>query len=281
MIVSALRTDYETKVRDANNRILTDAEYLVLLNGAIREWQNRTEELRRENAFTVTARQFDYAAPSDILKLVTAIWMPTGSELEVVAPTELMRLGGYRLRVVGTPALISQDENNGRIRLYPAPPASSAATAINQGAGIDASVTTIPVDSTTTFSEPGGWALIQSEKVLYQSLDSTNLLLCRRAMGGTTAATHADDIAVTQCDLHLIYSYVPAALTADGDSPPFNSRWHEYLNWFVLATALKLDGRMQDAMAAEAKWEASIRQAIRSVKRVQSASPFGSLGTGY
>lgn len=281
MIVSALRDDYGVKVRDANARILTSAQYLVLLNSAIREWQNRTEELRRENAITTTVNQFDYAAPTDIIKLISAIWMPTGSELEVVGPTELMRYGGYRLRSVGTPALISQDENNGRIRLYPAAPSTSVATAIDDAAGINTSVATIPVDATSTFTSPAGWVLIETEKILYQNTSSTEFLLCRRAMGGTTAASHANNIAVTQCNLHLIYSYVPAALTADGDSPPFNSRWHEYLNWCVLATALKLDGRLADASVAERKWEQGIREAKIAIRRIQAATPFGTMNSSY
>jgi hypothetical protein len=280
-IVSALRTDYEVKVRDANQRILTNAQYLVLLNEALQEWQNRVEELRRENAIATVVNQYDYAAPSDIIKLVTAIWMPTGSELRVVGQTELMREAGYRLTSVGTPSLITQDENNGRLRIYPAAPSTSVTTTINDAGGIDASVTTIGITAQTTFRAPATWVLIESEKILSQSVSETSLASCRRGMGGTTAATHADTTAITELDLHLVYSYAPPALSADGDSPAINARFHKYLNWYVLATSLKLDGRDGEAAVAERKWEQSIREAKRDVKRIQSASPFGILQSGY
>ena len=281
MKLSELRSDYEVKVRDANNRILTDAQYLELLNQGCQEWQNRTEELRRETALATTVKQFDYAAPTDIIKLIGAIWMPTESELEVLGPTEAVRFGAYGLRHVGTPSYIWQDENNGRLRIYPAAPESSATTTISDAGGISSSDATIGAAATSSFRSPAGWMDIESEKILYQNTSSAQFLLCRRGMGGTTAATHADSTAITECNLHLIYSYFPAAISADTDEPAFNERWHRYLNWYVLATALKLDGRATDAAAAEAKWEQGVAQAKRSIKRVQSGSPFGFMSTGY
>ncbi len=280
MKLSELRSDYEVKIRDANNRILSDAQYLELLNQGCQEWQNRTEELRRENAFSTTAKQFDYAAPTDVIKLLTAIWMPTHTELDVVGPTEMMRMGGYSLRQAGTPDYISQDENNGRFRLYPAPPETSATTTLN-GAISDAAATSITVTDPTQFRSPAGWVIIDTEKILYQNVSATQLLLCRRGVGGTTAATHLTAATVTECNFHTVYSYFPAAISADTDEPAFNERWHRYLNWYVLSTALKLDGRDGDAAVAESKWERAVIEGKRSVKRVQSASPFGTLGGWY
>lgn len=281
MKLSELRSDFEVKLRDANNRILTDAQYLELLNQGCQEWQNRTEELRRETALATTVKQFDYAAPTDIIKLISAIWMPTGTEIEVLASTEAMRYGAYGLRHVGTPQYIWQDENNARLRIYPAAPETSATTTISDSGGISSSDATIGAAATSSFRSPAGWMDIESEKILYQNTSSTQFLLCRRGMGGTTAATHADSTAITECNLHLIYSYFPAAISTDTDEPAFNERWHRYLNWYALATALKLDGRATDAAVAERKWEQGVAEAKRSVKRVQSGSPFGILGTGY
>lgn len=274
--LSQLQTDLALKLADSNNRILSAAEMTALENQAQNEWVNRVEEIRQENAYNVVSKQYDYAAPSDIIKVIAGIWMPTRTRLEVIGNTEGVFEGAYSWLGRGVPSSLMIDGKNGayRYRLFPAPSSTSAATTINQGGGISNSVTTIPVASTATFRSPSGWVLIESEKILYQDTTATSLLLCRRAMGGTTAATHADTTAVTQLDFHTIYSRQPAPLSASTDIPEIDARWHYYLNWWCLATALKLDGRAGESQLAERKWEQSIREAKRAVKRVQAATPF-------
>lgn len=74
-------------------------------------------------------------------------------------------------------------------------------TATNQLNGaIDNAVTTITVDSTTSFSAAGN-ILIDSENISYTSKNSTQFLGCTRGLSGTgsgAAASHADNAAVVQ-----------------------------------------------------------------------------------
>jgi hypothetical protein len=74
-------------------------------------------------------------------------------------------------------------------------------TATNQLNGaINNSVTTITVDSTTSFSAAGN-ILIDSENISYTSKNSTQFLGCTRGLSGTgsgAAASHADNAAVIQ-----------------------------------------------------------------------------------
>lgn len=64
------------------------------------------------------------------------------------------------------------------------------------GAGIDNLVTTIPVASTTGQLAVNGYVRIEDEIIFYTSLDATNLFGCTRGFMGTTAAAHANGIAV-------------------------------------------------------------------------------------
>ena len=66
---------------------------------------------------------------------------------------------------------------------------------------IDAVVTTITVDSTTGFTATGV-VFIQDEQISYTGLTGTTFTGCTRGAGGTTAATHGDNVAVRQ----VVYS---------------------------------------------------------------------------
>ena len=66
---------------------------------------------------------------------------------------------------------------------------------------IDAVATTITVDSTTGFTSTGV-VFIQDEQISYTGLTGTTFTGCTRGVGGTTAATHADNLPVRQ----VVYS---------------------------------------------------------------------------
>ena len=68
-------------------------------------------------------------------------------------------------------------------------------TQIDQVGGINNSVSTIPVDSTTGFSSTGT-ILIGSELITYSGKTSTTFTGANRGAEGTTAASHADNVIV-------------------------------------------------------------------------------------
>lgn len=78
---------------------------------------------------------------------------------------------------------------------------AAKATQIDDGDGITDADTTITVDSTTGFYGRG-LIYIGTEQIFYASKDATHFLDCERGVGGTTAASHADNDAVYQSEMY-------------------------------------------------------------------------------
>lgn len=75
---------------------------------------------------------------------------------------------------------------------------TSKSNQINQGGGINASVTTIPVDTAVGGGLPatGGRAYVDSEQIRYTANSGTQLTGVTRGINGTTAASHADNAVI-------------------------------------------------------------------------------------
>ena len=270
--LATLRTEIQLRLRDVTGRVMTAASTDILINTALEEWVNETEEIRQENAFALTNSQFDYAAPSDLIKILSAWYGPTRQDVRAMGHNEFRDFGGA-WGMVSVPRVLTVEGQNAayRFRLWPAPSVTSGTTTIS--GNITSSVTTIPVAAVTNFRSPSGWILIGSEKILYQTLDSTNFLLCRRGMGGTTAASHTSGDTVTQMDLHVWYARKAATLSADGDIPEIDARWHRALVYKALALAMVLEGRHQEAQANEATYMSYLHDAKVNLRRAQAQSP--------
>lgn len=242
-----------------------------MINDVIKEFVNATEDVRQENAYDSVAGQFDYAAPSDIKKIISATWMPTGTQIEPVSLHEFEARGGYELRQTGVPLYLTLEGVGGayRYRLFPTPTLTSATTTINDSGGINSSDTSVILTDSSVFRAPASWFKCESEKILFQSnTASTNTLgLLRRGMGGTTAASHADTTAVTQLDWHVVYSRSAAALSGDSDVPEIHPDYHQALVYGVLSMALKTDGRNAEAAVEEGKFMMMLKRASRDAKR--------------
>lgn len=284
--LQALRNELLLKLSDQGSRILTSAQCDSLINNALKEWCRTTEELIQENAFAITAKQFDYPSPTDIIKLSNATFLQSGEyPLEVLNHQELQMHGGYNGRIVGgIPWAISMEGISGagayRLRLFPAPGTASQATTLN-GAVASASSTTITITDITKLRSQSGWIIVDTEKIFYQGVSGSTIINCRRGMGGTTAATHADLAAVTQLDCHIVYSRKAAVLSANGDVPEIDSDFHNYLVYGALAEALKTDARITDGELMERKWHRLLHDAKRQIKRVRGATPNTLLDGAY
>lgn len=283
--LSQLQTDLNVKLTDQGGRILTSTQSTVLLNEALLEWCARTEELKRETALAVVAKQFMYDAPTDIIKIKFANFLQNSyMPLEVLNEHELQDRGGYFMQLSpGTPSHIIMEGTfpSYKLRLFPAPIASSQATTISDAGGISSSDTTIGVAAVTGLRTPSTWVQIESEKVLVQNISSLNLLLCVRGMAGTSAASHADSAAVTQCDIHIGYIRKATALASANDVPEIDDRWHKFLVEYALKEALRLDRRLDAAQMATAMWESAIKTATAKIRRVNGASPASFMWNEY
>lgn len=274
--LAQLRTDAQLRLSDSAIRAFTNAEMLIFINNALTEWVNLTEEIREESAFAMTSGQFDYDAPDSMIRPLYAMWMPTRTPVEVISHNEFLSRGGYTLNQTGPPQWMCVEgvANTGyRLRLFPTPSATSASTTMNDSGGISSSDSSVILTSATSFRSPASWILIESEKILYQSVSSNTLGILRRGVGGTTAASHADGSTVTQLDLHVVYSRQPTALSSDSDIPEIDTRWHKSLIYKVMAQALVADGRDNEAAAEDMQFEREVNRAKRAIKRKQGASP--------
>ena len=91
---------------------------------------------------------------------------------------------------------------------------------INNVAGIDDSVTTIPYDGEVGSFPTSGMAYIGTEQISYTGLSGGNITGVTRGINGTTAAAHANDV-------EIYYSYIQA----DGDDVRVMVNGSEVRRW--------------------------------------------------
>lgn len=102
------------------------------------------------------------------------------------------------------------------IKLYPLPTTAASSTTLN--GALTAAATSITLTSISGFRAPGR-ALIESEVISYEYIDSTNVALkgCQRGLEGTTAVTHNTLTAITERDLIYTGHEEPIELVDTGD----------------------------------------------------------------
>jgi hypothetical protein len=120
----------------------------------------------------------------------------------IVRNTTTSRLRNYPLEITSggwdTAALITN---------------TSKATAVDAGGGITSADTVIPCDSTALMYS-AGWIMIATEQIYYSGLSATSFTGCVRGVNGTTAASHANNVAIYQSEMAADGSDI--ALEIDG-----------------------------------------------------------------
>lgn len=100
---------------------------------------------------------------------------------------------------------------NNEIYLWPKPSTAATTTAINDVANMSATATSVTVDSTSGFRAIGGFYrfIIESEVIYATAVTATTFTGLLRAREGTTAATHADNVTITERDIVYTYQVEP------------------------------------------------------------------------
>ena len=140
---------------------------------------------------TLTAGTFKYSVPSDT-KTVDY------NTFRLVKDSDLATSGG-RLKILNyndylNSYITQEDEIN----------------TTNLNGSLNDSATTITVDSASSFDSTGT-LYIGNEQVTYTGTSSTTFTGCTRGAGGTTAASHSDDVQVAQFDDGGLPQYVTRA----------------------------------------------------------------------
>ena len=271
--LAGLRTDLQTRFVDKDGRFLTDTDADRYLNVAYHEFCVKTEVCRREWAFGITANQYMYGTPKDLVKPGLMMWMQNSRrQLKFQPLSDLADMGALNLTSYGPPYYYTfhqgeADPSGAQIRLWPTPSSDSKTTTLT--GNILSSASTIPVVSTTDFRDRG-WIEIGSEKISYYSKSATSFLQCERGVGGTSATSHSATDVTTQQDVHMWYYFQPADLVGSG-SPIIPNPYHDSLVIGALYRALLSDGRKEAAPVAN-EWNGALAYAKAEIQRQQKSN---------
>lgn len=231
-----IRDDVRNRLVETTADFYTNAELLVWINYAYRRFIQRTEWLEKMRAQPLVANQYDYTIPSDVTKLLAVRYRDQYD----VAPLDMAEWFEY----VGTfqsngvpPQAYRQFPWDSKMRIYPIPSAASTATTVT---GVhNTTVTTLTVGDTTGFPTRGTLLINDSEQIRYTALTATTFTGCIRGDGGTTAASYVGTETVKWAELEIYYTYMPTALSADGDILATPSMFDETIVDLTLSIALQ------------------------------------------
>lgn len=161
-----------------------------------------------ERSFATVANQFRYVPDSTRVGIINTV-------IHDSKPLKYMDRAEWEMTHVDNDSTSSYGSHfsiwNNEIHIWPKPSTAASTTAINDADGITATDTTITVDSTSGFRSIGGFfrLIIQSEVIYATAATSTTFTGCLRGQENTTAATHADDVTVTERDIVYTYQVEP------------------------------------------------------------------------
>lgn len=212
-------------LREDVAQLFSDTKLNDFLSEGIRDFSSHVLWYQRIVALPLVANQFEYALPTDIMKLEMARYQEQ-VQLRVMDATEFAQWCYRNPLPTGTPprgAFLSPHDKI--LSLTHRPTAASAATTVS--GALSSSATTIPCASTTNFPSYG-YIIITTgattEQVRYFSKDATNFLQCRRGDGDTTAAAHNNLDAITLGDVTLHTRALPPDISGS-DIPKFPDRF--------------------------------------------------------
>jgi hypothetical protein len=171
-------------------------------------------------SYSSTAYKGIFTMPTDYIRARRVLYITADSQIELTQVESQQDFAKQDKVAVNTNTLLSDYYISGTT-LNVWPPLSAAADTDQLNGGINASVTTIVLDDATELSKAGR-ILIENEKISYAYRDDTTLYGCTRGIEGTTAATHADDTAITELDIWVYYDAFPAdKVVGDNVDYPF------------------------------------------------------------
>lgn len=265
---SSMKTEVMQRVNDPSGNTITAAIAGRAINEALEDWTNTVEPKWRHYGWFVTAKQWRYTLPSDWVKPKTMMWYQAGANAEIpyYSPKEFQRRGLLAFAATTSTPMGYTIIDDEELWLGPAPGTTSNSSLM--AGSLSSSATTITVADGTKFHNHGGWILLESEQIQHQGISTNDLTLCKRAQGGTTAASHTC-VTAYRLDLVADYFYVPAALSSDNDAPSLNQRWHKGLLYKAMADCLFILGREEEAATQLKIYESKKMEAKREVRRLQ------------
>jgi len=269
-----LQTDVRSRLVEPTARYFTDAEIKRWINFGYHDFISRTHWAEKIVGRKIVAKQFEYDIPTDIVQVQDISFDDKYKLIKNDYVDLNANMGLNPTQKSNRPRLYFDYPWDKKVKLYPAPDANGASTAINVGGGISSSTTTITVDATAGFPTVGR-ILIDSEQILYQDASATAFLQCVRGDGFTTAATHADDAVVDLAKLQIYCTYDPPDLSADGDTPRINTAYHEALIHYGAHIGFQKKMKFQEAGLLFQEYIRIVDKAnLDRVRQTQDRNPY-------
>lgn len=267
--LSQLRTHLRKMVQDIDGNTLSAGPANQLINNALEDFSNQTEQTFSEYGWFITAKKQRYDLPADHVKIKTLHWYQNGEfEIEYLSPKEFQEFGLLdRDRTSSAPRYYTLIDND--IYLGPAPSATSNTSTLSISAS--SSISTLTVADGTKFHSPAGFIDTDAtnEQMNYQNISGNSLLLCLRGQGRTTAQAITVGKTIRRLDMVAVMHYNPKSLSAAGDTPVLDARWHYWFLEKAISEAFMLQGRTQDAVKHLQYYEAKVKTAKREIEKRQ------------
>ncbi len=265
--LSTIRANLRIRLIESTAQFYTDAELNTYINQGYIEYCRKTEAIERVKAYPLVANQYDYALPSNILK-VSSLWWRDQYKVE-----PLDELYFYLKYGASWPQAFSDRPKayrifpyNSKIRLNGYPSAASEASTVN---GVhSSSVTTISVTDSSEFGERG-YAIIGTEQVQYYANSDTSLTQVTRGADGTTAASYVGAEVITEAPLLLYYTCIPADLTADGDVLLSPGTADLAILEYALALAMDKGGKLDASKYHMSRAEKAFKEHMEEREKMQ------------
>lgn len=227
--------DLRRQFGDTNGTFITDAIGLEWLDIAQQRFCDNVLTLDEIKDYAVVAKQPRFDLPTNYVIARAVTWFQSQTRKLTAA-----HYSEYEQAVATWP------NSSGNPRFYtilrqqvvvgPGIPISDSATTLASG-DQSSTVTTLDLVAASGTFRSRGWVKIGSEIIEYTGVATTTLTGCVRAQHGTDPASIASNAAVTQMDMQLHYTKIPAALATTTATPEIPSVWHRYLVNYALYRA--------------------------------------------
>ena len=265
--------DVRSRIVEVTASYFTDAEILRWLNQAYKRFISQTEWAEKCKAYVITANVFEYALPTDVVKVYDMRWMDK-YKVWFRDQEEWGRLIGSQGETPGPrPYMYRLFPWDGWIRINPYPTAASATSTITDCTA-SSSTTTINVVSTADFPSYGR-IIVDSEQILYHSKTSTSFTNCQRGDGATTAASHSFNATIYHAPLEVYMQYQPADLTTSpSTSTIIGPSYDEALINYACHVAMLKRERYDESQLFRKLYDDQVAIAIAERRKVQMDRQF-------
>ena len=231
----SLISDVQRQFGDTNGTFITNAIGLEWLDIAQQRFCDNVLTLDEIKDYAVVEKQPRFDLPTNYVIARAVTWFQNQTrKLDCAHYSEYEQAVAQWPNSSGNPRFYTILRQ--QVVVGPASPLSNSATTLASG-NQASTVTTLNLVAASGTFRAKGWVKISNEIIEYTGVATTTLTGCVRGVHGTDPASIASNATVTQMDMQLHYTKIPAALSATTSTPEIPAVWHRYLVNYVLYRA--------------------------------------------